>query len=111
LGFQEIVTGHVDEVWALSTHPTQAQFLSAGYDMHVHLWDTLAHRAIWSSNLGDQASCSCFSSTGEVIVIGTASGRWMALDSTTREVYGVFSDGAGEPIQVRNCLFISFHFK
>ena len=52
LGFNEIVTGHVDEVWALATHPQQSHFLSAGYDMHIHLWDTLSHRAIWSSNLG-----------------------------------------------------------
>jgi hypothetical protein len=32
LNFQEIVTGHVDEVWALATHPQQNQFLSASYD-------------------------------------------------------------------------------
>ena len=99
LGFQEIVTGHVDEVWALAAHPQQQQFLSAGYDQHIHLWDTLTHRAVWSSNLGDQAQSACFNSTGEVIAVGMASGKWMALDSATREVYGVHSDGH-EPIQV-----------
>ena len=52
LNFQEIVTGHVDEVWALSTHPSQNQFLTAGYDNLLHLWDTLTHRAVWSSNIG-----------------------------------------------------------
>ena len=52
LNFQEIVTGHVDEVWALATHPQQNQFLSAGYDQHIHLWDTLTHRAVWSSHIG-----------------------------------------------------------
>ena len=52
LNFQEIVTGHVDEVWALASHPTQNQFLTAGYDNLVHLWDTLTHRAVWSSNIG-----------------------------------------------------------
>ena len=40
------MTGHVDEVWALATHPQQQQFLSAGYDQHIHLWDTLTHRAV-----------------------------------------------------------------
>jgi WD40 repeat protein len=49
---QEIVTGHVDEVWALATHPQQNQFLSASYDQFIHLWDTLTHRTIWSSNIG-----------------------------------------------------------
>ena len=52
LNFQEIVTGHVDEVCALATHPQQNQFLTAGYDNLLHLWDTLTHRAVWSSNIG-----------------------------------------------------------
>ena len=52
LNFQEIVTGHVDEVWALASHPSQNQFLTAGYDNLLHLWDTLTHRAVWSSNIG-----------------------------------------------------------
>ena len=56
LNFQEIVTGHVDEVWALATHPQQNQFLSAGYDQHIHLWDTLTHRAVWSSHIGVRKS-------------------------------------------------------
>merc|ERR1712008_572211 len=64
LNFQEIVTGHVDEVWALSTHPSQNQFLTAGYDNLLHLWDTLTHRAVWSSNIGDQAQSACFSKDG-----------------------------------------------
>jgi len=93
LNFQEIVTGHVDEVWALSTHPSQNQFLTAGYDNLLHLWDTLTHRAVWSSNIGDQAQSACFSKDGEVIVIAMSSGKWMVLDSNTREIYGLFQDG------------------
>ena len=57
LSFQEIIIGHVDEVWAIASHPHQSQFLSAGYDYHIHLWDTLSHRAIWSSNLGVSQLC------------------------------------------------------
>ena len=93
LNFQEIVTGHVDEVWALATHPTQNQFLTAGYDNLLHLWDTLTHRAVWSSNIGDQAQSACFSKDGEVIIIAMASGKWMVLDANTREIYGLFQDG------------------
>ena len=52
LSFREIITSHVDEIWAIAPHPNQSQFLSAGYDNHIHLWDTLSHRAIWSSSLG-----------------------------------------------------------
>ena len=54
LSFHEIITGHVDEA-CIAAHPHQSQFLSAGYDHHIHLWDTLSHRAIWSSSLGVRA--------------------------------------------------------
>jgi len=98
LSFREIITSHVDEIWAIAPHPNQSQFLSAGYDNHIHLWDTLSHRAIWSSSLGDHAQSACFSPSGDVIVVAMTSGKWMVLDSQTREVYGVFQDGR-EPIQ------------
>ena len=108
LNFQEIVTGHVDEVWTLAVHPTQNQFLTAGHDQHIHLWDSLSHRAVWSSQLGkekrfsenvlhslknvlfaregDQAQSATFNCTGDVVVVGMTSGRWMVLDAQTREV-------------------------
>lgn len=35
LSFSTVVQGHSQEVWALAIHPTQAQFLSSGYDGHV----------------------------------------------------------------------------
>ena len=41
---------------------------------------------------------SAFSASGEIIVIGMTSGKWMVLDSQTREVYGIYQDGQ-EPIQ------------
>ena len=50
-------------------------------------------------SLQDQAQSACFSSDGEVIVVGMTSGRWIVLDASTREVYGLHQDGT-EPIQV-----------
>ena len=47
----------------------------------------------------DQAQTACFSSDGEVIVIGMTSGKWMVLDASTREVFGIFQDGS-DAIQV-----------
>lgn len=47
----------------------------------------------------DQAQTACFSADGEVLVVGMTSGKWMVLDSSTREVFGVFQDGV-DPIQV-----------
>ena len=44
---------------------------------------------MWSSHIGDQAQSAAFSPDGEAIVIGMSSGRWMVLDASTREIYGL----------------------
>ena len=44
-----------------------------------------------------QVQSACFSPDGEVIVAGTVTGKWVVLDSRTREVVGLHQDGA-EPI-------------
>ena len=41
----------------------------------------------------DAAQSACFSKDGDVIVIAMSSGKWMALDSNTREIYGLYQDG------------------
>ena len=41
----------------------------------------------------DNAQSACFSPSGDIIVVAMTSGKWMVLDSQTREVYGVFQDG------------------
>ncbi len=53
---------------------------------------------MWSHRFQDQAQSACFSSDGEVIVVGMTSGKWIVLDATTREVLGLFQDG-GDAIQ------------
>merc|ERR1719317_1212381 len=65
----------------------------------IHLWDILTHSVVWSNDVGEQAQSACFSPDGEVIVIGTVTGKWVVLDATTREVFGVHQDG-GEPVHV-----------
>ena len=52
--------GHVEEVSALSARPAQGgpgQFLTAGHDRMIHLWDSFSHVVIWSFDLGEQV-CS-----------------------------------------------------
>ena len=36
---------------------------------------------------------------GEIIVVGTFTGKWVVLDVNTREVFGVHQDGS-EPVHV-----------
>ena len=44
-------TGHVDEVWGLATHPSLPQFVSAGWDRLLQLWDGLSHSTVWSKDI------------------------------------------------------------
>jgi len=99
LNFQEIMVGHTGEIWALATSPSNPQFISAGHDRMIHLWDTLSHCVVWSNDVGEQAQSAAFSPNGEVVVVGTTTGKWVVLDVNTREVFGVHQDGS-EPVSV-----------
>ena len=55
----------------------------------------------YSKLLQDQAQSACFSSDGDVIVVGMTTGKWIVLDANTREVHGLFQDGV-DAIQVRS---------
>uniref|UniRef100_A0A1B6C405 Uncharacterized protein n=2 Tax=Clastoptera arizonana TaxID=38151 RepID=A0A1B6C405_9HEMI len=99
MGFSPAVLGHTDELWALTAHPSLSQFLTAGYDKIVQLWDSMAKSVVWSKDIAEQAQSASFSPDGSVIVIGCIMGRWLVMDSETREVYSVHTDGA-EPIQI-----------
>ena len=46
LPFAPLVVGHTDELAALAVHPNQQQFLSAGHDRLVQLWDTMSRSLI-----------------------------------------------------------------
>ena len=98
LSFTEVMLGHVEEVTALAARPGQTgQFVTAGHDRQLHLWDSLGHNLVWSSDLGEQVQSVCFSPDGEVIVAATVTGKWVVLDSRTREVVSLHQDGA-EPL-------------
>ncbi|XP_075233880.1 echinoderm microtubule-associated protein-like 2 isoform X2 [Lycorma delicatula] len=99
LGFSPAVLGHTDELWALAAHPSLSQFLTAGFDRIVQLWDCMAHSVVWSKDIAEQAQSAAFSPDGSVIIVGCVSGRWLVMDSETREVYSAHTDG-NEPIQV-----------
>ncbi|XP_065208639.1 echinoderm microtubule-associated protein-like 2 isoform X2 [Planococcus citri] len=99
LGFSPVVLGHTDELWALAAHPDLPQFLTAGFDNIVQLWDAMSHTVVWSKDIAEQVQSAAFSIDGSVVIVGCVSGKWLVMDSETREIYSVHSDGS-EPIQV-----------
>jgi len=53
--------------------------------------------------LAEAVQSTAFSPDGAVLVVGLITGRWMVLDTETRELLAQHVDG-GEPIQVRHPL-------
>uniref|UniRef100_A0A674HRD8 EMAP like 3 n=1 Tax=Taeniopygia guttata TaxID=59729 RepID=A0A674HRD8_TAEGU len=92
-GFTPIVQGHTDEVWGLATHPNCCRFLTCGHDRQLCLWDGREHALAWSLALEDTGLCADFHPGGHVVAVGLLSGRWLVLDTGTRQLLAGGSDG------------------
>lgn len=99
MGFTPAMLGHAEEVWGLAAHPTLPQFTTAGHDRLLQMWDSLSHTVVWSKDIGEQAQSVCFSPDGAVMIVGCFAGKWLAIDSETRELYTHHTDGS-EVLQV-----------
>ncbi|KAK9511688.1 hypothetical protein O3M35_000303 [Rhynocoris fuscipes] len=99
LGFSPVVMGHTEELWALAAHPSLQQFVTSAWDCIIQLWDAVARSVVWSKDIGEQAQSATFSPDGQTIVVGCVSGKWLLMDSDSREVTASHTDG-NEPIQV-----------
>ncbi|XP_072313232.1 echinoderm microtubule-associated protein-like 1 isoform X5 [Eucyclogobius newberryi] len=91
--FVPITQGHVDELWGLAAHPSKPHFLTCGYDRLVCLWDSSSHQLIWAKTLEDTAQSAGFHPSGDVVAIGTHTGRWLVLDTESKDLVTVHTDG------------------
>ncbi|XP_041828290.1 echinoderm microtubule-associated protein-like 1 isoform X7 [Melanotaenia boesemani] len=91
--FTSITQGHTDELWGLAVHPWKPQFLTCGYDRQVCLWDSSSHQLIWIKNIEDTAQSAGFHPSGAVVAIGTQTGRWLVLDTDSKDLVTVHTDG------------------
>jgi len=46
---QYYMQGHSEELWAIAGHPTEPEFVTAGYDQIVMLWHSDTHRLLWKT--------------------------------------------------------------
>ncbi|XP_068440871.1 echinoderm microtubule-associated protein-like 2 isoform X2 [Clinocottus analis] len=88
-----IVQGHTDELWGLDVHPSMEQFVTCSQDRLVHLWDTNSHQPLWSKTIEDPGRCAGFHPSGAVLAVGTMTGRWLVLDTDTRDLVSMHTDG------------------
>ncbi|KAM8904777.1 echinoderm microtubule-associated protein-like 2 isoform 1-T1 [Spinachia spinachia] len=89
----QIVQGHTDELWGLDVHPSMEQFVTCCQDKQVHLWDTISHQPLWSKTIEDPGRCAGFHPSGAVLAVGTMTGRWLVLDTDTRDLVSMHTDG------------------
>ncbi|GAB1302162.1 Echinoderm microtubule-associated protein-like 3 [Apodemus speciosus] len=98
-GFSPVIQGHTDELWGLCTHPSQNRFLTCGHDRQLCLWDGEGHALAWSMDLkamqmsSETGLCADFHPSGAVVVVGLNTGRWLVLDTETREIVSDITDG------------------
>uniref|UniRef100_A0A672IFP0 Uncharacterized protein n=1 Tax=Salarias fasciatus TaxID=181472 RepID=A0A672IFP0_SALFA len=85
--------GHTDELWGLAVHPWKPHFLTCGYDRQVSLWDSNSHQLIWTKIMEDAAQAAGFHPSGAVVAIGTVTGRWLVLDTESKDLVTVHTDG------------------
>ncbi|XP_069566611.1 echinoderm microtubule-associated protein-like 2 [Brachyistius frenatus] len=88
-----IVQGHTDELWGLDVHPSMEQFVTCSQDRQVHLWDTNSHQPLWSKTIEDPGRSAGFHPSGGVLAVGTMTGRWLVLDTDTRDLVSMHTDG------------------
>ncbi|XP_058270452.1 echinoderm microtubule-associated protein-like 2 isoform X1 [Hemibagrus wyckioides] len=88
-----IVQGHTDELWGLDVHPSTEQFVTCGQDKQVHLWDVNSHQPLWSKTIEDPGRSAGFHPSGTVLAVGTMTGRWWVLDTETRDLISMHTDG------------------
>uniref|UniRef100_A0A8C6U2F1 EMAP like 1 n=1 Tax=Neogobius melanostomus TaxID=47308 RepID=A0A8C6U2F1_9GOBI len=91
--FVPITQGHMDELWGLAAHPSKPHFLTCGYDRQVCLWDSSSHQLMWVKTLEDTAQSAGFHPSGDVVAIGTHTGRWLVLDTESKDLVTVHTDG------------------
>ncbi|XP_070578135.1 77 kDa echinoderm microtubule-associated protein-like isoform X3 [Ptychodera flava] len=91
--FYSIVQSHTDELWGLAVHPSSKQFLTCAYDRHIILWDSSSHTQVWTKLIEDGCQSAGFHPSGTVIAIGTQTGRWLAIDASSRDLVTVHTDG------------------
>uniref|UniRef100_A0A665TL39 EMAP like 2 n=1 Tax=Echeneis naucrates TaxID=173247 RepID=A0A665TL39_ECHNA len=88
-----LTPGHTDELWGLDVHPSMEQFVTCSQDKQVHLWDTNSHQPLWSKTVEDPGRSAGFHPSGAVLAVGTMTGRWLVLDTDTRDLVSMHTDG------------------
>ena len=93
--FKLIMQGHSVATSALATHPSQAKYLTGGFDDQISLIDSKTHQIEWTKCIAAPATAASFSRDGLLAVIGSTFGKWFVVDIPSQEVLFSASEGSG----------------
>jgi microtubule-associated protein-like 1/2 len=93
--FQIIVQGHTEATSALAIHPIERKYLTGGFDEQIHFIDARTHSFEWSKCLTMPITAASFSPNGVLLIVGSTSGNWLALDAITQDILFTACDGTG----------------
>jgi microtubule-associated protein-like 1/2 len=94
-GFHVIVQGHTEATSALAIHPIERKYLTGGFDEQIHLTDAQTHLLEWSKCLAMPITAASFSPNGVLLIIGSTSGNWLAMDAVNQDILFTACDGTG----------------
>lgn len=107
-----IVHGHgCRELWGLATHPTKDEFITAGDDATIRLWDAKGYTVLKTIKVDTASRAIAYSPDGKYIVVGFGYGKRVKGKGQMKEgAFVVFSSGdmkiihegkdSNEPIRV-----------
>lgn len=78
--FDCMLKGPTAELAGIDTHPSDNLFVTAGADCALTLWSTATHSEVWEIVLDQPCTAVDFSANGDVLAVGTTSGRWYAYN-------------------------------
>ncbi|RUS86416.1 hypothetical protein EGW08_005794, partial [Elysia chlorotica] len=79
LKFKVVIQGHVEELWAVESHPLEQTFVSAGHDQTVVKWSAVSHAPVWRVN--NPCTSISIDPKGRLIALGTTAGKVPVLNS------------------------------
>ncbi|CAH1249369.1 EML1 [Branchiostoma lanceolatum] len=84
--FKLTTQGHHSELLTVATHPSKHEFLTSDDVNHVILWNASLRQVVWQTTLKYPVHSADFHPSGQLIAVGSTSGRWCVLDAMTGDV-------------------------
>ncbi|EDV20145.1 uncharacterized protein TRIADDRAFT_63428 [Trichoplax adhaerens] len=85
--------GHHDELWGAGINAAGDKFVSCSYDKIIYLWNLESREVIWSKSIEEGAQSATFNPSGDLIAIGTITGKWYVLSSEDGDIKAEFTSG------------------